>query len=41
MENSLSYDNQLYFNAMYFPTHSIIMMAGILYKPQLVRLANI
>lgn len=41
MEGALSYDNQLYFNAMYFPTHSIIMAAGIIYRPQLVRLANI
>ena len=41
MESCLSYDNQLYFNAMYFPTHSIIMMAGIMYKPQLVRLAQL
>ena len=41
MEGVLSYSNQLYFNAMYFPAHSIIMVAGILYKPQLVRLARI
>lgn len=41
MEGALSYDNQLYFNAMYFPTHSIIMAAGLIYRPQLVRLANI
>ena len=41
MQSVLSYDNQLYFNAMYFPTHSIIMVGSMLYKPQLVRLANI
>ena len=41
MEGSLSYDNQLYYNAMYFPAHSILMAAGFIYKPQLVRLARI
>ncbi len=41
MEGSLSYDNQLYYNAMYFPAHSILMIAGFIYKPQLVRLAKI
>ena len=41
MEGALSYDNQLYYNAMYFPAHSILMMAGFIYKPQLVRLARI
>ena len=41
MEGVLSYDNQLYYNAMYFPAHSILMVAGFIYKPQLVRLARI
>ena len=41
MEGALAYDNQLYFNVMYFPAHAIIMITGIIYKPQLVRLANI
>ena len=41
MEGVLSYDNQLYYNAMYFPAHSILMIAGFIYKPQLVRLARI
>ena len=41
MEGTLSYDNQLYYNAMYFPAHSILMAAGFIYKPQLVRLARI
>ena len=40
MEGVLSYDNQLYFNALYFPAHSILMMAGMVYKPLLLRLAN-
>ena len=41
MEGTLSYDNQLYYNAMYFPAHAILMAAGFIYKPQLVRLARI
>ena len=41
MEGALSYDNQLYYNALYFPAHSILMVAGVIYKPQLVRLARI
>lgn len=41
MEGALSYDNQLYFNAMYFPAHGILTTANVIYKPQLVRLATI
>lgn len=41
MEGSLPYDNQLYFNAIYFPAQAILMIIGLVYKPQLVRLANI
>lgn len=41
MEGALSYDNQLYYNAIYFPAHAIIMTIGFIYKPQLVRLANV
>ncbi len=40
MEGVLSYDNQLYFNLMYFPAHAILTATGIIYKPQLLRLAN-
>ncbi len=40
MEGALSYDNQLYFNLMYFPAHAILTATGIVYKPQLLRLAN-
>ena len=40
MEGTLSYDNQLYFNAIYFPAHSILMMAGMVYKPLLLRMAS-
>lgn len=41
MEGALSYDNQLYYNALYFPAHTILMVAAVIYKPQLVRLARI
>lgn len=41
MEGVLTYDNQLYYNAMYFPAHAILMAVGFVYKPQLVRLAGI
>lgn len=41
MEGTLSYDNQLYYNALYFPSQMILMVFGFIYKPQLVRLANI
>lgn len=41
MEGVLSYDNQLYFNAMYFPAHAILLMVGFVYKPLLVRMAGV
>ena len=41
MEGALSYDNQLYFNALFSPAHIIIMAIGFIYKPQLMRLAEI
>lgn len=41
IEGALSYDNQLYYNAMYFPAHAILMAAAMVYKPQLLRLASI
>ena len=40
MEGTLSYDNQLYFNVLYFPAQGILMTVGMIYKPLLVRLAN-
>lgn len=40
MEGALSYDNQLYFNALYFPATVILMVVGFVYKPLLVRMAN-
>lgn len=41
MEGVLSYEDQLCYNAMFFPSQIILMLAGFVYKPQLVRLANI
>ncbi len=41
MEGTLSYDYQLFFNALYFPAQTILMVVALIYKPQLVRLANI
>lgn len=41
MEGTLSYDNQLYFNALYFPAQAILLTVGVIYKPLLVKLAEI
>ena len=41
MEGVLSYDNQLYFNVMYFPAQMILIVVQLIYKPLLVRLANV
>lgn len=41
MEGALSYDNQLYFNALYFPAHALLLTVQVIYKPQLVRIANV
>lgn len=38
MEGVLSYDNQLYFNALYFPAQGILLTVGLIYKPLLVRM---
>lgn len=40
MEGVLSYDNQLYFNALYFPAQAILLTIGLIYKPMLVRMAE-
>lgn len=40
MEGVLSYDNQLYFNALYFPAQAILLTVGSIYKPLLVRMAQ-
>lgn len=39
MEGALEYDNQLYYNALYFPAHAILLTSGFIYKPMLVRMA--
>ncbi len=41
MEGALAYENQLYFNAFYFPAQGILIAVGFIYKPQLLRLASI
>ena len=41
MEGALSYDNQLYFNALYFPAQGILITAQLVYKPLLVRMAGV
>ena len=40
MEGVLSYDNQLYFNVLYFSAQGILMTTQMVYKPLLLRLAN-
>ena len=41
MEGALPYENQLFFNALYFPAQGILLAIGFVYKPQLLRLASI
>lgn len=41
MEGVLPYEDQVYFNAIYFPAQAILMIVGFVYKPQLVRIANV
>lgn len=38
---ALPYDNQLYFNALYFPAQAILITVGMIYKPLLVKMANV
>lgn len=40
MEAELGYENQLYFNALYFPAQAILLSVGFIYKPLLVRMAE-
>jgi len=37
---NLPYDNQLYFNALYFPAQAILITVGMIYKPLLVKMAR-
>ena len=41
MEGVLPYEDQVFFSAIYFPAQKALMVVGFIYKPQLVRLANI
>lgn len=41
MEDSLPYDNQLYYNALYFPAQMILISAQLIYKPLLLRMAGV
>ncbi len=41
MEGMLPYDNQLYYNAIYFPAQMILIMAQLVYKPLLLRMAGV
>lgn len=41
MEGELPYDNQLYYNALYFPAQMILIVAQLVYKPLLVRMAGV
>lgn len=41
MDGVLSYDNQLYFNALYFPAQAVLLSVGFIYKPQLVRMSQL
>lgn len=41
MEGALPYDNQLYYNALYFPAQMILISAQLVYKPLLVRMAGV
>lgn len=41
MEGVLPYESQVYFSAIYFPAQAVLMIVGFIYKPQLVKLANI
>ncbi len=38
---ALPYDNQLYFNALYFPAMAVLISVGMIYKPMLVKMANV
>lgn len=37
----LPYDNQLYFNALYFPAQAILITVQLIYRPLLVKMARI
>ncbi len=41
MEGSLAYENQLYYNALYFPAQMILIGAQLVYKPLLLRMTGV
>lgn len=41
MEGALSYDAQLYFNALYFPAQCILIIGQLVYKPLILRMADV
>ena len=41
MEGSLPYEAQLYFNALYFPAQCILIIGQLVYKPLIVRMADV
>ena len=41
MEGTLTYDAQLYFNALYFPAQCILIIGQLVYKPLIVRMADV
>ena len=41
MEGVLTYDNQLYFNALYFPAQAILIAMQLVYKPQIIRMSDL
>lgn len=41
MEDMLPYDNQLYYNSIYFPAQMILICSQLVYKPLLLRIAGV
>lgn len=41
MEGMLTYDNQLYFNILYFPAQAILLGMQLVYKPQILRMSRL
>lgn len=41
MEGTLDYDAQLYFNALYFPAQCILILGQLVYKPLILRMADV
>lgn len=41
MEAMLPYDNQLYYNSIYFPAQMILICSQLVYKPLLLRIAGV